>query len=61
MPEYLLFLQSSRFHALVLSGLLLWFVGAGTLSLEAVQPILLVLLGHIGIRTVDRFAENVGN
>ena len=55
-----MFYKSTRFWALVL------FAGVGILQNYAMLPaevslaLLTVLGGHIGIRTVDRFSEEVG-
>lgn len=57
MPDYFLFLQSSRFHALVLAALVLYFVSIGSLGDELGNSLLAILLGHIGIRTIDRHGE----
>ena len=57
MPDYFLFLQSSRFHALVLSAVVLFFMSIDSLGAEVGNSLLAILFGHIGIRTIDRHGE----
>lgn len=54
------FLGSNRFWAAVLMGLAIWFGGYGWIPVELVDFVKLVTGAHIGIRTIDRFSENVG-
>ena len=57
MPKFWL---SSRFWSLVLiAGVHLLGV-YGLLPVEVVEALYVVLGGHVGLRSVDRFAENVG-
>lgn len=52
--------SSSRFWSLVIVAALALLAEYQLLSVEIVQSLVLVLLGHVGIRTVDRFSEKVG-
>lgn len=54
------FLKSTRFWAIVVMSLAIWLGSYGWMPVELVEFIKLVTAGHVGIRTVDRFAENVG-
>ena len=60
MIEKLPFLGSTRFYALVLMGLAIWGGALGWLPVELVDFVTLVAGGHVGLRSLDRFGENVG-
>ena len=53
-------LKSNRFWAMVLIALTIWFESYGWIPTELKAFILTVCGGHIGMRTIDRFSENVG-
>jgi hypothetical protein len=57
--NYFGFLKSSRFHSLVGIAVLLFLESIEVLAPGVTQPLLVILSGHIGIRTVDRFAEEM--
>ena len=52
--------SSSRFWSLVVVAALGLLTQYGLLPVEIMQALVTVLLGHVGIRTVDRFSEKVG-
>jgi len=51
--------KSTRFQALVLLAVIFFAGDMGWLSGELVQAFALILGGHVGIRTVDRFSEKI--
>ena len=53
------FLKSTRFWSLVLLGATIWLKEEGLIQPEFMNFIKLVTVGHIGIRSIDRFAENL--
>jgi hypothetical protein len=53
------FLKSTRFWALVLIGLSIWFNQLGWIPAELQAFIYTVAGGHVGLRTIDRFSENI--
>jgi hypothetical protein len=54
------FLTSNRFWAIVLFSLAIALKDAGVISVELAQFVMTVTAGHIGVKTVDRFAEKLG-
>ena len=64
MKEKLAFLQSTRFWKVVIAVVLFALVQIGVIdgvAAESIANSLTVILGFsVGIRTVDRFSENVG-
>lgn len=56
----LAFLGSTRFWALVAFASLSGLLSVGIISPDVAQPLLTILAGFIGIRTIDRFGEKAG-
>jgi len=55
------FLKSNRFWSLVILAVV-WLLGQeGVIGADIAQAIEVILGGHIAIRTVDRFSEEVGD
>jgi hypothetical protein len=54
------FLKSTRFWAVVALSLVMMLHSYGVLPAEVRDLLMTVLGGHVGLRTIDRFAENVG-
>ena len=54
------FLKSRRFWGLVIIAILKVLESQGIWGTEIVNPLILLISGFIGIRTVDRFAEKFG-
>lgn len=55
------FLKSNRFQALIVLAIFFVLGQYNILPAEIVAAITTVLAGHIGIRTIDRAAEKIGN
>lgn len=55
------FLKSNRFWALVVFAVVTGLASVGIITPEVATPILTILAGHIGIKTIDRFAEKSGS
>lgn len=55
--EKLPFLGSTRFWAIVMVGISMWLHDANLISRNLSDFVFIVCSGHIGIRTIDRFAE----
>lgn len=55
------FLKSSRFQALVALAIVFLLGQYGILPDEIVTAFATILGGHIGIRTIDRATEKLGN
>lgn len=56
--KYFPFLKSTRFWAVVLIGLVVWFGSYGWIPEEVVAFVYTVAGGHVGIRSLDRAFEN---
>ena len=54
------FLKSNRFQALVALSIIILLGKYQILPLEIVTAFVTVLAGHIGIRSIDRFSEKIG-
>lgn len=54
-------LQSARFQALVVFAVVSYVAALGYISDSVLAMFATVILGAVGIRTVDRFGEKVGN
>jgi len=54
------FLGSNRFWAMVLMGLAIWGGSLGWLPQDLVDFVMLVAGGHVGIKSLDRFSEQLG-
>jgi len=54
-------IKSSRFQALVLLAIFSALHSAGLLSSTILEASIIILGGHIGIRTLDRASEKIGN
>ncbi len=61
MNQYKSILRSNRFHALVALSIFVILGARGILPLEIVSAAVTILAGHIGIRTIDRLGEKIGN
>lgn len=61
MSQYKSILKSSRFQALVALSIFIVLGSYGILPLEIVAAAVTMLGGHIGIRTIDRLGEKIGN
>ncbi len=53
-------LKSSRFQALVVLAIFSIFLTHGWIPQELWDAAIIILGGHIGIRTVDRASERIG-
>ena len=53
------FLQSNRFWALVLVAVLGVLKSEGILGSQIIDPLIALLVGFVGIRSVDRFSEKL--
>ena len=53
------FWKSTRFWALIVSAVVYAANAAGWMPQELANALYVVLAGHIGIRTTDRFAEKL--
>jgi len=53
-------LKSNRFQALVVLSIFVILGQYDILSEPIVTAAITILGGHIGIRTIDRFSENIG-
>jgi len=54
------FLKSERFWKLVISAITWSLLQYGFIPLEIATPLIALLLGSAGVRTIDRFSESVG-
>lgn len=61
LKDKFIFLTSTRFWALVLIAIIGVLEAEGTLSAEIAVALVTILGGFVGIKTVDRFSEKVGN
>lgn len=61
MNGYKRLLKSNRFHALVALSAFIILGSYDLVPPEIVAAAFTILAGHIGIRTVDRFGEKIGN
>lgn len=53
--------RSTRFWSIVLIAIL-WFLESNMwMGTNAVVAVTTILMGHIGVRTVDRLGEKIGN
>mgnify|MGYP001569028412 CR=1 FL=1 len=52
--------KSSRFQSLVILAVVGLLKAYGVVSEEIYQALLVILGGHIGIRTVDRISDKIG-
>jgi hypothetical protein len=60
MPEKLTFLTSNRFIALVVGAVVIYLKTKGFIGESEMILIETILAGFIGIKTVDRFSEQIG-
>lgn len=60
MPEKLAFLTSNRFIALVVGAIVIYLKTKGFVGESEMMLIETILAGFIGIKTVDRFSEQIG-
>lgn len=54
-------IKSTRFQALVALSIVIILGDYGILPYEVVTAFVTILGGHIGIRTIDRLGEKIGN
>ena len=54
------FLKSNRFWALVVLAVVMWFNSQGFIAEGLFDAFIVVLGGHIGLRTLDRATEKLG-
>lgn len=54
------FIYSTRFQAVVVIGITIFAFDQGWITEELRNFLFLVLGGHTGIRTIDRFGEKIG-
>lgn len=54
------FIRSNRFWALIIACIVYGLKIGEVIPVEVAAPLEVFLLGFIGIRTIDRFGENVG-
>jgi hypothetical protein len=55
------FLKSNRFWAMVLGALAIYLTEKGLIGEAEIKLIGTITAGFVGIRTVDRFSEKIGN
>lgn len=60
MSEKLLFLTSTRFWSLVVGAVVIYLKTKGFIGESEMLLIETILAGFIGIKTIDRFSEQVG-
>jgi hypothetical protein len=55
------FLKSNRFWAMVIGALAIYLTEKGLIGEAEIKLIGTITAGFVGIRTVDRFSEKIGN
>jgi hypothetical protein len=53
------FLKSTRFWSLVILAVLYYLNSKGLMAQDIFNALAIIIGGHAGIRTIDRFAEQV--
>lgn len=54
------FLKSNRFQALVVLAIVIWLNAHGFIDATLMEAFVVVLGGHISLKTIDRATERLG-